>query len=178
MAGNDNEPSPRWAPASAPVEGQLLVWGGHSRGLEEGGVSPDDFVSAVYKFDSYLETWTHLNPGGPPPTGRLCACASAGHYLYTFGGEDPPTGSLYQLDTATSVWTELPANKDGPMKKDACGMVVHEDSIVLFGGEGIPSGPIQPGSDFIENTNETDGSGWTNELHIFNLKKGQDIACV
>ena len=56
MADGGNEPSPRCAPASAPVEGQLLVWGGDSRSLEEGDVSLEDFVSAVYKFDSYLET--------------------------------------------------------------------------------------------------------------------------
>ena len=90
----------------------------------------------------YLETWTHLNPGGSPPTWNVaCACASAGHYLYTFGGsglEGSYTGSLYQLDTATCVWTELAANKDGPMKKNGCGMVVHEDNIVLFGGVSGP----------------------------------------
>ena len=161
-------PTPRVGPLSAPIDGKLHVWGGCS--------IVEDCATAVYRFDSYQETWTsHLTRGSPHPGVNGCTIASAGHYLYIFGGEDLEGSyidSLHQLDTATSVWTELSA-KDGPMKKSACGMVVYDDKVVLFGGLGVPSGPIQPGSEYIP---DNEGTGWTNELHLFNLKKGQDIA--
>ena len=165
----------------APVEGKLHVWGGLSRDLETDKVSLKDHTSTVFTFDSYLETWSHLNAGGStPPSGLFsCACASAGHYLYTFGGGDNDnkyTGSLHQLDTRTSMWTELA--KDGPMKKASSAMVVYNNQLILFAGYGIPSDPIQPGSEFIVNSNATDGSGRTNEMYSFDLKEGELVECV
>ena len=164
----------------APVEGKLHVWGGFSIDLETGKVSLKDHTSTVLTFDSYLETWSHLNAGGTPPSGLYsCACASAGHYLYTFGGggsNSKYTGSLHQLDTRTSMWTELA--KDGPMKKANSAMVVYNNHLILFAGYGIPSGPIQPGSEFILDRKATDGSGWTNEMHSFDLKEGERVKCV
>ena len=162
------------------VEGQLHVWGGASRDLLRNKVSLKDHTSTVFTFDSYLETWSHLNAGGTLPSGLYeCACASAGHYLYTFGGrtnDSKYTGSLHQLDTRTSMWTELA--EDGPMKKANSAMVVYNDQLIEFGGVGIPSGPIQPGSEFIVDSNDTDGSGWTNEVHSFDLKEGEGVECV
>ena len=144
-----------------PVEGKLHVWGGFSRDYGMGKVSLKDHTSTVFTFDSYLETWSHLNAGGTPPSGYyFCACASAGHYLYTFGGhgiDNKYTGSLHQLDTRTSMWTELA--KDGPMKKANSAMVVYNNQLILLGGLGIPSEPIQTGSEFIVNRNDTDGRG-------------------
>ena len=163
-----------------PIEGKLHVWGGISRDFLKDKVSLKDHTSTVFTFDSYLETWSHLNAGGTPPSGLYeCACASAGHYLYTFGGHDSDhkyTGSLHQLDTRTSMWTELA--KDGPMKKTFSAMVVYNNQLIVFGGGGIPSGPIQPGSEFIVNPNATDGRGWTNEMHSFDLKEGERVECV
>ena len=37
----------------------------------------------------------------------------------------------------------------------------------------IPSGPTQPGAEFIKNSEVTDGRGWTNELHVFDVQKGE-----
>ena len=51
-------------------------------------------------------------------------------------------------------------------------MVAYGNKLVLFGGYGIPSGPTQPGAEFVKNTSFTDGRGWTNELHSFDLKTG------
>ena len=160
-----------------PVEGQFQLWGGLSRDLLRGKVSLKDHTSSVFAFDSYLETWSYLNAGGTPPSGLYSSsCASSGHYLYTFGGftsNRKYTGSLHQLDTRTSMWTELA--KDGPMKKSYSSMVVYNNQLIVFGGCGIPSGPIQPGSAFVMNTNATDGRGWTNEMHSFNLKRGKTV---
>ena len=163
-----------------PVEGKLHVWGGASGDFLRHEVSLKDHTSTVFTFDSYLETWNHLNAEGTPPSGLyFCACASAGHYLYTFGGgtnDSKYTGSLHQLDTRTSMWTELA--KDGPMKKTSSAMVVYNNQLILFAGYGIPSGPIQPGSKFIVDSKDTDRSGWTNEMHSFDLKEGERVKCV
>ena len=167
------EPSPRVLPESAPVEGQLFVWGGASKEVLDNSLI-EQYLTTVWRFDPYLETWSHLNTGEsrPPMDGiACCACTSAGHCLYTYGGtfNSSYSGSLHQLDTATSVWTELA--EDGPMKKAGCGMVAHGNKLVVFGGIGMPSDPIQPGSEFMKNSD--DGSGFTNELHTFDLQGGE-----
>ena len=66
------------------------------------------------------------------------------------------------------------------MRKAWCGMVhFHDDKLAVIGGYGYPNGPIQPGSVFIRNTTATNGIGWTNEIHIFDISQGindsQDI---
>ena len=154
--------------ASALVDGLFHVWGGLNEDSYRKKISVERLLSTVCRFEPNTETWSYLNPVGSPPPGFIfCTSTSAGHSLYTFGGLDSDkscTGSLHQLDTTSLMWTELA--KDGPaMKKSYCGMVEHENTLVLFGG--IPSGPIQQGSEFIQNN--TDG----NELHSFNLKEGE-----
>ena len=49
----------------------------------------------------------------------------------------------------------------------------HMAASLLFGGYGIPSDPIQPGAEFVKSSRFTDGRGWTNELHTFDLIKGE-----
>ena len=59
------------------------------------------------------------------------------------------------------------------MGKIACGMVYfHHDKLAVIGEFGIPTGPVQPGSSFIRYTKFTDGRGWTNEVHVFDLGQG------
>ena len=48
-------------------------------------------------------------------------------------------------------------------------MIAFRDKLFLFGGAGIPSGPIQPGSEFILDETDVDDSGWVNEFHSFDL---------
>ena len=52
-------------------------------------------------------------------------------------------------------------------------MVACDSNLVLFGGHGITSGPTQPGAEFVKSSKFTDGRGWTNELHTFDLIKGE-----
>ena len=59
------------------------------------------------------------------------------------------------------------------MRKAGCEMVSYGSKLVLFGGCGIPSGPTQPGAEFVKSSKYTDGIGWTNELHTFDLIKGE-----
>ena len=51
-------------------------------------------------------------------------------------------------------------------------MVTYNSKLVLFGGYGYRSGPIQSGAEFIESRKFTDGVGWTNALHTFDLMEG------
>lgn len=170
----DYEPYPRSLHLSTVVEGQTYLWGGVNRDLLEKKVSLKEFRSTVSAFNHYLETWTPLRPEGSPPSGTQCgACTSAGHNLYTYGGWNGDfDGCLNCLDTKALKWTKLASN--GPMKKQSCGMIAFNDQLLLFGGYGVHSGhDIQPGSDFVLNGEFLDSRGWSNELHLFDLQKGE-----
>ena len=54
-------------------------------------------------------------------------------------------------------------------------MIAFDRKLLLFGGYGILSGPTQPGVKFIKNSNSLSGRGWTNELHLFDLKEGEGV---
>ena len=55
-------------------------------------------------------------------------------------------------------------------------MYVDGDKLAVIGGYGCPGdGPIQPGSLFIPNERFTDGTGWTNEVHVFNVSSSMCI---
>ena len=95
--------------------------------------------------------------------------------VYWFGGYDGMSDyycSLHRLDSTTLEWRELqPLNQaDGPMRKAGCGMItVLQNQLATFGGHGFCTGPTQPGAMFTEDTN---GKGWSNELHIFDITRG------
>ena len=57
------------------------------------------------------------------------------------------------------------------MPKYGCGMIAFGNGLGVFGGYGVPRGPTEPQS-FIKGTKFTDGRGWTNEFHIYNLSQG------
>ena len=167
------EPSPRFSHGAAPVGGKCYLWGGHIQDF-----STSERVSTIEIFDPHMETWEKHHTTGDPPPG-LCAgaCTSLLDSLYWFGGGDGWSfyNSLHRLDTTTLEWRELlPVNQDdGPMRKSWCGMVSFlQDQLAVFGGYGIPTGPTQPGAMFTKDTNSTDGSGWSNELHVFNITEG------
>ena len=168
------EPSPVAGHFSAPVQNRWYTWGGYSNDVEDEKISWEDFKSSVNTYDPYLETWTRLNTTGTPPSGVWSgACAAVGHHLYTYGGldtSDSPVDSFHQLDTRTLVWSELP---NGPMRKAGSRMIAYDNKLFLLGGAGIPSGPIQPGSEFILDEYVNDGSGWRNEIHSFDPTKGE-----
>ena len=147
------EPSPRWRHHfSGPIEDKLYVWGG------DGGRGESVVTPIVHHYDPDSETWNTNTCEGPHPPGiRSGACASDGHHLYTYGGLDEGgnhQGTLHLLDTRSRSW-KLISNKSGPMKKRGSRMIVYDSKIVLFGGLG--------------------NSGWTNELHTFNLKEGERL---
>lgn len=167
------EPPPRWGHFSAPINGYLYVWGGRTENFSS--AEQNEAQSTLYILDPYLESWEKkIFDGSHHPGVYSGACASTGQNLYLFGGHDGDIcrSSLYQFNTKTLKWTELVAD-EGPMGKTGCRMIIFDGKLLIFGGYGIPSGPTQPESEFIENNRFTDGRGWTNELHSFNLKEGE-----
>ena len=171
MAADFSEPTPRWSPFSAPVEGQVFLSGGRTQDFDK---DKSSLLSTVHSFNVHSETWRERPVEGAPPPGIYGgASASLGQFFYIFGGIDGSDlfNSLHQLDTssATLKWTQLttPDSSSGPMKKTSCGMISCGSHLVLFGGYGLPCGPTQPGAEFAKDARYADGRGWSNELHIF-----------
>ena len=167
------EPMPRYFHVSQSVGSKVLVRGGRTKDFSEQHLS-----SVVELFDPYSELWEQKQVEGdiPSPGTQLEASASVNNDLFSFGGLDGSgkyINALRKLDTKTWRWRQLsPQNAEGaPMPKVGCGMGAFGDSLGVFGGRGIPRGPTQPGS-FIKDTRCTDGSGWTNEFHLYNLTDG------
>ena len=164
------EPPPRFGHFSAAFEGHLCVSGGRTKG------STKEKGELVHTFNQLSESWSSKQCQGPSPDG-LCdgASAYAGHHLYLYGGHDGPRyyNSLHQLDTRSWTWSHL--SSAGPMRKIAigCRMVTYDETLLCFGGYGIPSGITQPGAEFTKDSKFTDGRGWTNEFHAYDLKQGE-----
>ena len=167
------EPSPRWGHYAAPVGGRCLLWGGRVPDFSASGRKK--LASTVEIFDPYVEVWEQQATSGDSPPGLYVGeCASLLGQLYSFGGWDGASyyNSLHTLDPTSLEWKKLRVlnQADGPMRNYGCGMVSYNgDRLALFGGYGIPTGPTQPGATF---TRHTDGRGWTNELHSFNINEG------
>ena len=176
------EPSPIFGHGAAAVGGRCYLWGGYVPDFSASGRRK--LVSTIEIFDPYLETWEECHTTGVPPPGLYGgACTSLLDSLYWFGGHDASSryNSLHGLDPTTLEWREIqPLNQaDGPMRKAWCGMVSFlQDKLAVFGGYGIPTGPTQPGAMFTKNTDFTDGSGWSNKLHVFNITEGMSALSV
>ena len=164
------EPPPRLGHFSAPMEGYLCVSGGRTKG------STKEKGELVHTFNQLSESWSSKQCQGPsPPDGLyLGASAYAGHHLYLYGGYDGPRyyNSLRQLDTRSWTWSHL--SSAGPMPKAGCGMVTYDETLLCFGGYGIPSGTTQPGAKFTKEI-ESSFSGWTNEFHAYDLNKSEEL---
>ena len=166
------EPLPRWGHFSSLVEGKLFMFGGR---VEDFHNHRDELKTTINGFDVFHETWSSFHAGGSPPLGIYVGASTAlSKNVYCYGGTYSDSGSLHKWDSSTMSWNQLKEHDNkGPIKKLRCAMISHNEEIVLFGGRGIPTGPIQQGSKFIVDNKFTDGRGWTNELHSFNLQEGE-----
>lgn len=165
------EPPPRYFHFASDVEKQLYVIGGHT--LERRRM---ERIVDVFSFDPWLESWQGVTATGHLPQNCVeGACAAIGSNLYIYGGEvynrmvRQYSCSLHQLDTKTMIWTRL---QDGPSQKSGCRMISYGDKLLLFGGFGIPSTSTQPGAEFYKRQ-ISDRTGWTNELHTYDIKEGE-----
>jgi len=170
------EPSPRFAHYATPVGGRCFLWGGCVPDFSASGKKK--LASTVEIFDPYQEIWEQQPTSGVPPPGLYSGrSVSLSDQLYSFGGSDGAFyyNTLYMLDPTSLEWKQQRVlnQADGPMRKTGCGMVPYgQDQLALFGGYGFPTSPIQPGATFTKDTRYTDGSGWSNELHSFNINEG------
>ena len=95
------------------------MWGGRTKDFLK---EKSELASSVHCFDPLLEFWdVNKISGVPPPGPHSGACASAGHYVYQYGGTDGSRfhSSLHQLDTRSWTWKQL--SSAGPMMKRPCG---------------------------------------------------------
>jgi N-acetylneuraminic acid mutarotase len=176
------EPAARLYHVSFLVEGKLYLWGGETQDVAFGDQEKIvELARRIEQFDPYLEVWSQLNTAGAPHPGlRYAACASHGEHVYMYGGAATKVESALSclnFGVKTPTWSQLclVETVGGPMRKSSCGMVhFHDDKLAVIGGYGYTNGPIQPGSVFIRNPRATDGFGWTNEIHIFDISQGSD----
>ena len=172
------QPSPRVHPFTACVGGKLYMWGGRTQDWTESGKKK--LQSVIEIFDPYVEEWRQQPTTGTPPPLGLCSggCGAIGGHLYICCGTDGSSrhNTLHELSTTTWRWRGLGVQNitEGPMRKAGCGMVVYDGKLVLFGGFGIPHSQIQPGASFVKYSkkNSTDGSGWSNEVHLIDPSVG------
>ena len=169
------EPSPRAAHYDCSISDNIYV--GFGRTGDSSTAAMRELSRQLEVYDCYSKTWVQRKTTGTPPPGLFNgACTSIKNKLYTYGGGDGGgstfTGTLSQLDMSTMEW-KLLTSDIGPMKKAGAGMIaVNDEQLAVLGGVGIPTSPTQPGSSFVRNSSRSDGSGWTNEFHIFNISNG------
>ena len=176
-------PSPRFWHFSQLVEGNVYIGGGNIPTYKK-KTGRAHLVTTIEKFDVKERIWQQLETKGDHHPGLTgVASASFGKYLFAFGGNNVGEGLnavLSQLDLHTLTWSQLsPETVDGPMQKDASGMVhFGEDSLAVMCGYATPKDPAKynggssdPGSRFIVREGPSaEGDGWTNEMHVFNCK--------
>ena len=169
------EPLPRFCHISVRVGSKVVVQGGRTKDFSE--KSRQHLSSVVDIFDLYSELWEQRPVTGDAPSPGTYGAASASLHddLFSFGGIDGSQlfNTLRRLNTEKLCWSQVsPQNAEGaPMPKYGCGMIAFGSSLGVLGGFGVLRGPTEPQS-FINLTASTDGSGWTNEFHIYSLSEG------
>ena len=163
------EPPACHAPFSTEVNGLHYLW---AESLRKKSVTTE---VGIYRKET--ECWTMQKTTGRPPH-AMCngGCVSIGKSMFCFGGDidnrivGTLSNDLHMLNLETFKWSEFhPLEK--PLCKSGCGLVaVDEKTLGCFGGFGY--GPTQQGSTFIRNPFYSNGGGWTNEFHLFDVKTG------
>ena len=153
------EPLPRYRHAAVAVDNKLYMWGGWAGSKEKSQEEADK----IEVFDISTKLWEQKPTHGTPPPG-LCntAYTVVGSSLFVFGGEDGVSwhNSLFKLDLRSFQWEQVQVSNpsSGPQKKSGCRMVSYGvNQLVVFAG--------------------FTGSAWTDELHVFDLDKGEYSLC-
>ncbi len=167
-------PNPRDSLCSEAVEGDIYIW-------------RDDLLAGIHVYDALLEWWKpEVHTNGALPSGhRQGASTHFGKCIYIYSGvnndhSDSSSGSLVKYDIEQNSWSLVaPHSEEAPMKKSGCGMVAYDNSLIVFGGIGVPNGPIQPGSEWFKiktekNEDPSSSKGITNEIHRFDLREGEN----
>ena len=166
------EPPARYGSFSAESGGLHYIWRGKGLDLSV----PQEISVKIY--NPKTELWTSQITTGPPPAGVFDGgCTATESHLCCFGGIGEPmrrSSDLHMLNLKTYQWKKAKLKTCPPLRKNGCGLIeVDEKTLGCFGGYGL--GSKQPSSTFIGNPKATDGSGWTNEFHLFDIQKGAII---
>ena len=154
------EPLPRRSHVAVAVDNKLHMWGGSKRWAWE---KSQKLVQKLEVFDISTELWEQKPTHGTLPPGLWdTAYAVVGSCLFVFGGYGGGShhNSLFKLDLHTYQWEQVRVSNpsSGPQRKSGCGMVSYGDNqLVVFAGY--------------------TGSRYTDELHVFDLNKGEYSLC-
>ena len=157
-------PSKRYCPALTAWDGKLYLWGGR----DTQDRSPQ-FYNDLWMYDPAAARWQQLaanQPGGTHgdaarPTARYAmghARVSSNWYLFAgFGserGNSPQLNDLWRLDLQTGNWLllqphngskDLSAQASRPCVRRVPAMAAAGDSVYVFGGLDLTSGPDEQG---------------------------------
>ncbi len=172
------QPEARYGAGGGIICDQLFMYGGYLKSFDRGGPYPCR-SSQVDIFRSSVVKWTVSETSGLGPESLWSyACAIIGTMLYSYGGYNGSSFSsaLCQLDATTAHWTTLQSASptEGPIAKANAAMIaIDSERLCVMGGVGVPSGTRRAaGSKFVPNLFATDGRGFTNEMHLYNIKQG------
>ena len=153
------EPLPRAGHAAVAVDDKLHMWGGWAGSKEKS----QELAPKIELLDISKELWEQKPTHGTPPPGLWdIAYTVVGSYLFVFGGWDGLSrhNTLFKLDLRTLQWEKVQVSNpfSGPQRKNGCGMVSYGDNLlVVFAGY--------------------TGRARTDELHVFDLDKGEYSLC-
>ena len=136
---------------------------------------------AVFDFDKRSWTKETFDAGieNPPVDAGAC-CTIINDRLYMFGGWQVGqlNNEVYELNLDTIAWRQIKPidTSNQPLLKNKCGIIPYgNDMLCIFGGYGYPvvDGILQKGAKYDWERPLMGGIwiGWTNELHLFHLKK-------
>ncbi len=169
-----HEPEPRTGAGGALVDDKFFVYQGLLESFTGGPPYPQ--ASHIEVFATRSTKWSKVPTTGQHPTSLWgFACVAIGHRIYYYGGRDGKSYSnaLHEFDTICDNWKALvSANpRSAPMAKAYSAMIaIDNDTLCTIGGVGLPSGRLPPGAAFVPLL--SDGSGQTNELHLYSMKSG------
>ena len=163
------EPQACYAPFSTEANGFHYLWRGWGQGEKE---------TTIGIYDSLTEQWTLQPTTGSPPLGvGGGGCVSIGNHLYCFGGhgESFYFNNLHELNLEAFQWSKLhpSCSSECPLRKVGCSVfAVNERTLGCFGGFSNDLTYARPGST-CTSTKSKDGTGWTNEMHFFDIQAGK-----
>ena len=155
------EPLPRRSHAAGAVDNKLHMWGGLAGSKEKSR----EVADKIEMFDISKELWEQKPTHGTPPPGLLdTAYTVVGSSLFVFGGLDGVSrhNTLFKLDLRNFQWEQVQVSNpsSGPQRKVGCRMVSYGgNQLVIFAGY------------------TATGGGRTDELHVFDLDKGEYSLC-
>ena len=161
---SQHEPVGRLWHWSAIVDGKQYTYRGYC------GVGGSPTLAEVNIFDPTTGLWQQTPTSGEPPPGFLGAsCCVIGPQLFHFGGYDwsKAFNTVHCLNTTDLSWSATTSThtQGAPMRKFGSGILVYANNLVVSGGYGVLPELSDPDK-YVPDPN-SEGDGWTNEVHCF-----------